>query len=69
MPDTPDRFQVQGQVLTEQQLNQIVDECDKPEIVDTAIASLRRKGYERVVKFIEAESMSVDNIRLQDWGI
>ncbi len=62
MPDTPDRFQVQGQVLTEQQLNQIADECDKPEIVDAAIASLRRKGNERVVKFIEADGINTRSL-------
>lgn len=58
MPKTPDKFQVQGQVLTEQQFNHLADECDKPEVVEAAIASLRRKGLERVIQFIEADAIN-----------
>lgn len=56
MPKSPEQFRIQGDILPEQTFNAIADECENEEVVNAAIASLKRKGRDRAAQFIEAES-------------
>ena len=57
MEEKREGFRREGRVMSEVEYGEIVEGVDDESVIRDAIASLRKKGLERILLFIEAEGV------------